>query len=328
MKISIKKVKEKSYIYASDSIYVNRGKTIQKNKSLGPSATTTNLAEKKRSFQDYIIEQEAKLRIKYWNKKTGTDFLSYVDLGKIENLRAKLFHHKKNMGELGSAAMETAFLVDFIYNSNKLEGSRVPRESVEKIVRESTKEKNGEVRNTIFAINHLKQKKFTLTIINIEKLHDILLAHEPSNLKYRKNNDVIVGNSSVSDFKSIKQELANLLKWNQKNNYKLYPLEQAFQFYYKFERIHPFNDGNGRTGRLLMNEILKTQKYHPMIIWNVNREAHMNAFAKAIEGNKKAFFKFMADQFIKTHEIYLAKIQKAYNLDIIMHSFLEPSIRE
>ena len=39
MKISKKTVNGKSYIYALDSIYVNRGKTIQKNKSLGPSAT-------------------------------------------------------------------------------------------------------------------------------------------------------------------------------------------------------------------------------------------------------------------------------------------------
>ncbi len=328
MKISQKVVNGKSYIYALDSIYINRGETIQKNKSLGPSATTTNLAIKKQDFQKYLIQEETRLRIEYWKPKAGKEFLAYVDITKIEQLRANLFQRKRNIGELGAAAMETAFLIDFIYNSNKLEGSRVPRESVEKMVRETSKEKNAEVKNTIAAINYIKQRNTKITIKNIEKLHDILLAHEPANLKYRTNNDIVVGNSPVSDYKNIKKELSDLLVWNNKNNYNLYPLEQAFLFYYKFERIHPFKDGNGRTGRLLMNEILKMHKYHPIIIWNKNREAHMNVFEKAMEGGNKSFFRFMVDQFIKTHEIYLSKLEKAYNLDTILHSFLEPSIKD
>lgn len=328
MKISQKVVNGKPYIYALDSIYINRGNTMPKNKSLGPSATTTNLAIKKQEFQKYLIKEEARLRIEFWKPKTGKEFLAYVDIAKIEQLRANLFQLKRNIGDLGSAAMETAFLIDFIYNSNKLEGSRVPRESVEKMVREYSTEKNAEVKNTITAINSVRQKSFKLTIKSIEKLHDTLLAHEPSNLRYRTNNDIVVGNSPVSDHKNIKKELAELLAWNNKSNYALYPLEQAFLFYYKFERIHPFKDGNGRTGRLLMNEILKTHKYHPIIIWNKNREAHMNVFTKAMDGGYKSFFRFMAEQFMKTHEIYLGKIEKAYNLDAMLSSFLEPSIQD
>ncbi len=328
MKISQKVVNGKPYIYALDSIYINRGKTIQKNKSLGPSATTTNLAIKKQDFQKYLIGEETRLRIEYWKSKAGKEFLIYVDIAKIEQLRANLFQLKRNIGELGSAAMETAFLVDFIYNSNKLEGSRVPRKSVEEMVSESSKEKNAEVKNTIAAIDYIKQKEFKITIKNIEKLHDMLLAHEPSNLKYRTSNDIVVGNSSVSDYRNIKKELADLLLWNNKNNYMLYPLEQAFLFYFRFERIHPFKDGNGRTGRLLMNEILKTHKYHPIIIWNQNREAHMNVFIKAIEGRDRSFFQFMVGQFVKTHEIYLKKIEKAYNLETMLKSFLEPSVED
>ena len=249
MKISQKIVNKKSYIYALDSIYINRGVTVQKNKSLGPSATTTNLAIKKQDFQQYLIEEETKLRVDYWKDRTSKDFLSRVDLQKVEHLRSDLFLRKRNMGEIGLMAMESVFMVDFIYNSNKLEGSRVPKESVEKMVRESASERNAEVQSTITAINYIRQHKFKFTIKAIERLHDMLLAHEPHNLKYRTSNDIVVGNSAVSDYKDIKQELLLLLEWNNKSNFKLYPLEQAFLFYYKFERIHPFRDGNGRVGR-------------------------------------------------------------------------------
>lgn len=328
MQISKKTVKGKQYVYALDSIYINRGKTIQKNKSLGLAESTANLALKKQQFQDYLIGEEARLRIEYWQPKASKEFLSRVEIGRIEGLRASLFQLKKNVGNVGSTAMETAFLIDFIYNSNKIEGSRIPKESVDKMVRNSSKEKIGEVKNTILAIKFLKSNNFKINVKNIEKLHDILLAHEPENLKFRKSNDIVVGNSKVSDFKNIRKELGELVKWYNKNNYKLYPPEQAFLFYYKFERIHPFKDGNGRTGRLLMNEILKKHKYHPIIIWNKNRQAHMNAFQKATSGGQKFFFQFMIDQFIKTHEIYLGKINRAYNLEHIMKSFLAHSAQD
>lgn len=328
MKTVQKIVNGKAYIYALDSIYINKGKTIQKNRSLGAAATSTNLATKKQDFQNYIIVEEARQRVDYWQTKASREFNSRVNMAKIEFLRAKLFQLKRNMGELGATAMESAFLIDFIYNSNKLEGSRVPKESIERIVRESTTEKNNEVKNTITAINYVKSDKFKFTVKAIEKLHDMLLAHEPANLRFRKDNDIVVGNSIVADYRAVKKELLALLEWNKQSNFKLYPLEQAFLFYFKFERIHPFRDGNGRVGRLLMNEILKTHRYHPMIIWNSNREAHMSAFAKSMVSGHEKYYSFMANQFVKTHEIYLKKIEKAYSLDSIMSSLLEPSIHD
>lgn len=326
MKISQKTINGKRYLYIIDSVYISRGKNRPVNKSLGP--TTEALASfqlSKQEFLNFLIREESSSRYMYWKSRASDNFMKFVNIRKIEQLRAELFRRKQNMGGMGIAAMDTAFLVDFIYNSNKIEGSRVPRESIERIVRDRAKEKNEEVQNTVRAISMLKEKKFIFSIRNIERLHSVLLAHEPRNLGYRKNNDIVVGNAPVSDYRTIREELTLLLEWNKKQNHIAYPLEQAFTFYYKFERIHPFRDGNGRVGRLIMNEILKSHRYHPIIVWNRRRQAHMHVFERAMDGSMYQFFKFMAEQFIETHKLYLEKIEHAYNLEQQMSYFLKPS---
>jgi len=54
----------------------------------------------------------------------------------------------------------------------------------------------------------------------------------------------------------VYSELSTLLKWYKEQKKYLSPPELAFKFYYRYEKIHPFEDGNGRTGRMIMNQIL------------------------------------------------------------------------
>jgi Fic family protein len=143
-------------------------------------------------------------------------------------------------------------------------------------------------------------------------------------LGYRKDR-VVVGRSEVADWKEVEPRLLELLEWYEKSKRTWYPPELAFTFYCRFERIHPFSDGNGRTGRLIMNKILKDHGYHPMVVWNKNRQAHLTAFENYSNGKEETYFKFMADQMIKTHEVYIGKIKKAYDLDRQIDYFLEPS---
>lgn len=323
MKTYINNIKGKDYLYAYDNIFIAKGKTIQKNKSLGRVDSLADISVKKRDFSLYLMNEEKKLRTTYWKKNVGTDFSKYASIEKIERVRTELYRAKEDMGSMGTMAMETAFLVDFIYNSNKIEGSKMPRENVEKQVKEGGRSKNDEVGNTLKAVYYV-DNKFKFNIKQIDKLHAILLAHEPNKLGFREE-PVVVGDEHVTNWKEIKSRLRELMDWYKKANKSLYPPELAYTFYYRFERIHPFVDGNGRVGRLIMNRILKDHRYHPMIIWNKRRQAHMTAFKSFVKGQGEKYFKFMGEQFIKTHEIYLEKIQKAFNLENQMNYFLEPS---
>ena len=101
--------------------------------------------------------------------------------------------------------------------------------------------------------------------------------------------------------------------------------ELAFLFHYRFERIHPFPDGNGRVGRLLMNAILKNNLYHPIIVWDKRREAYFHAFEKAMEGKHDSFLHFMIEQMEQTYQKYITKIQRASDVDMLDQYFSEPS---
>jgi Fic family protein len=82
----------------------------------------------------------------------------------------------------------------------------------------------------------------------------------------------------------------------------IHPLKLAMDFHLTYEHIHPFLDGNGRTGRLIMNKILMSQKYFPIIIYSENSTAYFNSITKGLIGKyKKTYYQFMLKQTKKTY---------------------------
>ncbi len=314
MYFSIKKISGHKYHYASDTIYVTRGTTTLKNKSLGRIDNPLEQRWREAAeFEGYIVREEVKARLAYWTLKIIHPKGFVYHLEKLERLRSSLHRRRESVGIVGNSGLEAAFKTDFIYNSNKLEGSKIPRATIEETIKRGDN-KNKEIANSLAALAYIRDQKDFSSIRRLIKLHTALMSHEPNNLGLRKE-PVVVGNFDTLPFTEIPAALRELFDWYDKANTTMYPPELAFMFYYRFERIHPFRDGNGRTGRMLMNAILKEHKYHPIIIWNRNRDAHMSAFEHAIHGQIHKYLQFMNEQMAVTYEIYLEKIQKAQDIE-------------
>jgi len=105
--------------------------------------------------------------------------------------------------------------------------------------------------------------------------------------------------------KDVPKDIKNLLSWYTKNKKKLHPIVLAAYFHIGFEIIHPFVDGNGRVGRLLMNFILHLNGY-PMI--NIPLEKRFDYYdclkAAQVDGALRPFIDLLLELLRKSHLIF------------------------
>jgi len=193
---------------------------------------------------------------------------------KIKALK-KEFEQLKDGKESLLKLLKEAELPELVYNSNAIENSTLTLRETERILLEQEVARNISVRELYETKNLARvteyldnQSDFDLNIDNIILLHQMLIGGIDDSIagRLRKKNEYVrVGDHIAPAPEHLQQLLDNLLD-EYASSHDQYFLDIVAYFHLEFERIHPFCDGNGRIGRVLINWQLAKLGYPPIII--------------------------------------------------------------
>ena len=198
------------------------------------------------------------------------------------------------------------FAIKFIFESNSIEGSRLSQNEIENIVKKNYIKKTTdrkeiiEVENSIKAFNQIKKGEFKLNQNVIKSLHKTIVDNLDIEFGY-KTKEIIINNKKTCPPEIVKEEMTKLINWwNEREKKKNNSFLTAIKFHQKFEYIHPFSDGNGRTGRLILIWMLQKNNYGVILFKNKNRHKYFAALNSADEGRNSKLYRYAVDVYKKT----------------------------
>jgi Fic family protein len=226
--------------------------------------------------------------------------------------------------------------LEWNYNSNAIEGNRISLGETRALLTQNITpggKRFEEVRDiqghnrAITCVYDWIQRKMKLTETAIRDLHKVLMVEEheieaqtETGEKTRKRirpghykdepNFVTVGGKKVLYAlpQDVPAQMHELLTWyrDRASGAELHPILVASIFHHRFTRIHPFDDGNGRLGRLLLNFILMERGYAPVILTVSEREIYISAL-RAADADDSALMqinRFIAEAELASLDIY------------------------
>jgi len=241
-------------------------------------------------------------------------FKEHVDLrGVLAGLRKK-FRDPIRLLKENTAQRET-FFVQMTYHSNAIEGSRMTIHETEDVLA-GKMVKGKELFEILEATNHKNALEFLLERIRhgflidetfLLKLHEIVMYNFRNKLPGRYRTAAVTLTNTDKKLPSFQDVPFRVKKFLREiNTYGKDPIGKAALDHYEFEAIHPFFDGNGRVGRLLMMAQFLSQGFAPPLITIEDRYSYYMALSKADLGDYRNIIQMTVISALRGYEL-LAK---------------------
>lgn len=204
---------------------------------------------------------------------------------RIDSLKAQIDQRRPlTAGEL--QRLQEEFLIEYTYNSNAIEGNTLTLQETALVLEGVTIDRKP-LKDHLEAVGHkdaflyvqeLVKDKVPFSESVMKQIHTLVLMDRPEDRGvYRRIPVRIMGAYHTPPEPVVVQDqMEKLVKEFSKK--KLHPIESAALFHLKFEGIHPFVDGNGRTGRLILNLFLMQNGYPPINVKFTDRKRYYDAF--------------------------------------------------
>jgi len=280
----LKRKRGNEWFYSLQHCFRQDGRVITREKYLGK--TLPNEKELEKMKEELLKEKTSELNKKF--EKIKNNFQK-------EWKTFPLSYKEKVLEQIAVA---------FTYNTNAIEGSKITLEETRGIIEDKISP-NKSLRDVKETENHAKvflemlQKKEKITRELLLNWHFRIFGESKQDIAGRFRDHLVrVGEHLAPDWQDVESLMKKFLDYTNNKPKNMNIVEFAAITHHRFEKIHPFSDGNGRIGRLIMNYLLWHEGYPMLIIDYKKRKSYNQAFLK----DESNFIRYLLRRYLTVHK--------------------------